>query len=774
MTARILSNDPDRTNAQPPLEDVPARLHPRSTTASGAGAIEQTMKHALHHMGVRRSLTLVRTNQPHGFDCPGCAWPEPDPARRASVEFCENGAKAVASEATLARATPELFARYSVAELGAQTDYWHNEQGRLTHPMYLRKGATHYEPIGWDDAFALIARHLNAMESPDRAAFYTSGRTSNEAAFLYQLFARQLGTNNLPDCSNMCHESSGLGLSQSIGVGKGTVTLEDFDHAEAIFLVGQNPGTNHPRMLTTLREARLRGCTIVAVNPLDEVGNRRFAHPQQPADLLGDGVELSSLFLQVRVNGDVALFKGITKKMLEEEDAAPGTVFDHAFIEEHTEGYEALVASLRAADWGQIIEASGIPKDQIDQAARIMIESKRTIICWAMGLTQHKNGVANVHEMVNTLLLRGNMGKLGAGACPVRGHSNVQGDRTMGIWEQMAEGFLANLSDEFGFRAPRKHGYDAVDTIKAMVEGRMDVFISMGGNFAEATPDTEVTARGLRRCKLTVQVQTKLNRAHVVTGEEALILPCLGRTEIDLQASGPQFVSVENSMSVVSKSEGHLPPASKELKSEVAIICGMAQATLGGRSTVDWSGLKDDYDRIRDHVSRVVPHFEDYNARVRKDGGFYLGNAARERLFRTLSGKAHFTVTSMATHDLSGGKLLMTTIRSHDQYNTTIYGLHDRYRGVADGRRVIFMNPLDAEERGLVAGDWVDIIGCSADDVRRVAERFAVTPYSIPRGNAATYFPETNVLVPLESIADGSRQPVSKSVLVTVERSATA
>jgi len=768
MTAE--NRTPPRTLAQPPLEEHPPRLHPRPLVASGAGAIEQTMLHAYRHMGVKRSLTLLRINQPTGFDCPGCGWPELDPKHRAAIEFCENGAKAVASEATRARIDVAFFAQHTIAQLGEQSDFWMNEQGRLTEPMVRRAGGTHYQPISWDAAFALVGQHLDAMASPDRAAFYTSGRTSNEAAFLYQLFARQLGTNNLPDCSNMCHESSGYAMSEAIGVAKGTVTLEDFEHADAIFLVGQNPGTNHPRMLTTLREAKLRGCTIVAVNPLDEVGNRRFAHPQEPADVIGQGVELASLFLQVKINGDVALFKGIMKEMLAHEDAAPGTVFDHAFIAKHTEGYDGFVHGLRAASWDAIVAGSGIDRDQIAKAALVMMEAKATIICWAMGITQHKNGVANVLEMVNCLLLRGNIGRPGAGACPVRGRSNVQGDRTMGIWERMSGEFMDRLGQEFGFAPPVPFGLDAVHTIHAMLDGKLDVFIGMGGNFLSATPDTERTAVGLQRCRLTVQVATKLNRGHLVTGEEALLLPCLGRTEIDEQAAGPQFVTVENSMSVISASEGRLPPASKKLKSEVAIIAGIAAAALGARTTVDWAALAGDYARIRRHIANVVPAFHDFEERVLVPGGFYLGNAARDRTWETADRRAHFSTTTIAAHDLHDGKLLMTTIRSHDQYNTTVYGLQDRYRGVADGRRVVFMNAVDMQERGLEAGDRVDLTS-HAPDGTRFAARWSVVPYGIPRSNCATYFPEANVLVPLDSVADGSNQPTSKSIVVTVVRS---
>ena len=759
-----------RTSAQPPLESEAPTITSPAMGAGGSNAIVQTMKHAVGHMGIRRSLTLLGTNQVKGFDCPGCAWPEPGD-HRSSFEFCENGAKAVASEATLARIDRAFFAKWSVEALGAQSDFWHNEQGRLTEPMVLRRGQSHYEPISWDDAFSLIAERLRAMPSPNRAAFYTSGRTSNEAAFLYQLFARLLGTNNLPDCSNMCHESSGHGMVEALGVGKGTVTLDDFAHADAIFVVGQNPGTNHPRMLTTLREAKLRGATIVSVNPMDEAGTRKFAHPQEPVDVLGGGTALASLFVHVRINGDVALFKGIMKEMLEREDEAPGTVLDHTFIEEHTDGFELLAADVRGTTWDEIVEGSGVARDTIVAAARVMIESKATIVCWAMGVTQHKNGVANVREIVSTLLLRGNVGRPGAGACPVRGHSNVQGDRTMGIWEKMPPAFLDALAYEFAFEPPREYGYDTIATISAMLAGEIDVFMGLGGNFVSAAPDTERTAEGMRRCKLTVQVATKLNRGHLITGEEALLLPCLGRTEVDMQASGPQFVTVENSMSVVSRSEGSLPPASASLKSEVAIVAGIAEKTLRGRTTVDFRPFVASYDTIREHIERVVPGFTGFGARVREPGGFYLGNAARDRVFHTETEKARFTVNPIPRHDLTGGKLLMMTVRSHDQYNTTIYGLDDRYRGITHGRRIVMMNTGDIAERGFSAGDLVDIESRGDDGTVRVAERFVIVPYPLPRSCCATYFPEANVLVALESHAKESGTPASKSVVVTVRAS---
>ncbi|MBX3260313.1 MAG: FdhF/YdeP family oxidoreductase [Labilithrix sp.] len=758
------------TGAQPPLEPQPPEVHEPATVAGGVGAVYQTTRQVKHHLGVvRGARTLLLTNQIEGFDCPGCAWPEPQD-HRSSFEFCENGAKAVASEATTRRVTPAFFAERGVEELARQSDFWLNEQGRLTHPMVLRPGAARYEPIAWDDAFALIAGELRALGSADEAAFYTSGRTSNEAAFLYQLFVRRFGTNNLPDCSNMCHESSGSGMDASLGVGKGTVTLEDFELADAIFIVGQNPGTNHPRMLSTLRDARRRGCAIVVVNPLAEAGSTRFAHPQDPVDVLGGSTEIGSLLLQVRINGDAAVFKGIMKAMLAREAAAPGTVLDRAFIEEHTDGFEAFARSLDDVSWEEIVRESGVPREAIERAARVAWEAERTIVCWAMGITQHKNGVANVQEIVNFLLLRGNVGKPGAGACPVRGHSNVQGDRTMGVWEKVPDAFLDRLGAEFGFEPPRAHGRDTVDTIRGMLSGEVKVFFGLGGNFLSATPDTERTADALRRCRLTVNVSTKLNRGHLVTGRTSLILPCLARSEVDVQPGGEQFVTVENSMSVVSMSRGRLPPASDELRSEVAIVAGVARATLGDASGIDWTGLASSYDAIRDAVARVVPGFTDYNARVREPGGFYLGNPVRQRVFRTATGKARFAVHPLPKHDLAPGRLLLMTMRSHDQYNTTVYGLDDRYRGIKNGRRVVFMNADDLAARGLAKGDLVDITS-HAPDGERVAPRFMVVPYAIPRGCAGAYFPEANVLVPLDSVADVSNTPTSKSIVVSVARS---
>jgi molybdopterin-dependent oxidoreductase alpha subunit len=745
--------------AQPPEETSAPEVHQPKTVAGGLPAIISAVQSIGREMGlVKGTRTLLKINQPEGVDCPGCAWPEPD-VERSHFEFCENGAKHVAEEATSKRITTEFFKQHSVADLSSQSDQWLGAQGRLTHPMLLRRDATHYEPTGWDSAFDLIAGELNSLNYPDQAIFYTSGRTSNEAAFLYQLFVRQFGTNNLPDCSNMCHESSGSALTETIGVGKGTVVLDDFDRAQAIFVIGQNPGSNHPRMLTSLQRAKRNGCKLVHINPLPEAGMTRFKHPQDVLGLFGSGTVLADLFLQVRVNGDVALLKGIMKAVLAEEDRRPGSVLDHEFIATHTNGFDQFIEALQNVSWNDIVEQSGVRPADIDAAAKVFIDSDRTIFCWAMGLTQHRNAVSNIQEIVNLMLLRGQIGKPGAGLCPVRGHSNVQGDRTVGIWERPSEAFLDRLGSEFGFEPPRKHGHDTVRAIEAMHYGTARVFFALGGNFLSATPDTVFTAAGLRRCRLTVQVSTKLNRAHLITGEQALILPCLGRTEIDSQKGVPQFVTTENSMSVVQMSRGSLEPASPHLLSEPRIVERLATSTLGKRSTVNWDELATNYDLIRDRIERVIPGFEDYNGRVRQPGGFYLPNAARERVFKTATGKANFTI-----HGLT---FLMMTIRSHDQFNTSIYSGNDRYRGIRNGRRVIFLNEQDIVEAGLRARQRVDLVS-HFESEERVAHGFTIVPYDIPRRSAATYFPEANVLVPVRSVAEKSNTPASKSVVISI------
>ncbi len=753
-------------SAQPPVETTEPRIGERETVASGLPAIVQTMRFGLGEMGAGRTLkTLTTINQKNGFDCPSCAWPDPDD-HRSHAEFCENGAKAVSDEATTARVTTEFFARHSIAELSQQSDHWLGKQGRLTRPMVREPGSDHYVTISWDDAFARIADSLNALSSPDEAVFYTSGRTSNEAAFLYQLFVREFGTNNLPDCSNMCHESSGVGMVETVGIGKGTVRLEDFHLADTIFVIGQNPGTNHPRMLTALQEAARRGARIVSINPLQETGLMRFNHPQEVWNLLGHGTAIASLFLPVRINGDVALLKGIMKEMLDADDASGGKRFDYVFIAERTSGFAAFADDLRQTPWEEIVNGCGIDRERIREAAHIALGSKRMIVCWAMGLTQHKNGVANIQSVVNFCLLGGHIGRPGAGLCPVRGHSNVQGDRTMGIYEKPNGAFLDALGAEFGFAPPRSPGFDTVEAIQAMHDGAGKVFFGMGGNFLSATPDTEYTAKALQRCKLTVQVSTKLNRAHLITGETALILPCLGRTERDRNEVGEQFVTVEDSMGVVHASRGGLEPASPELLSETNIVARLARATLGGRTKTDWQRLGTNYDRVRDAVSRVIPGFDNYNRRVREPGGFYLPNGPREGNFPTPSGKAQFTVHPLPRHDLLPGQFLLMTLRSHDQFNTTVYGLDDRYRGVYGGRRVVFLNADDIKDAGLAPEQWVDITS-HFDGETRTGHRFKVVPYDLPRRCAAAYFPEANVLVPLNQKADRSNTPAYKSVVVT-------
>lgn len=756
--------------AQPPEESTTVEIAPIGKVAGGLAAAIEATRYAWREMGVvRGTRTLLQLNQKQGIDCPGCAWPEPD-GERSHFEFCEEGAKHVADEATTKRVTPEFFKKWSVTELSQQSDHWLNQQGRITRPMLLREGTDHYEVINWTDAFGLLASELNSLASPDEAVFYTSGRTSNEAAFLYQLFVRLFGTNNLPDCSNMCHESSGTGMKEALGFGKGTVTLEDFDLADAIFVIGQNPGTNHPRMLTSLLHAKRRGCKIVHINPLPETGLSRFKHPQEVRTWLGKGTTLADLFLQVRINGDVALLKGIMKEVFDAEERRPGQVLNREFIQQRTSGFEDFAAALNKVHWGDLLDQSGVTKVKIEDAARIFIESERVIFCWAMGLTQHKNAVANIQEIVNLMLLRGQMGKPGAGLCPVRGHSNVQGDRTMGIWEQPSQDFLDKLGDEFHFAPPRRHGLDTVHAISAMHSGDAKVFFALGGNFLSATPDTEYTAEALRRCRLTAHVSTKLNRAHLITGKQALILPCLGRTEVDEQESGPQFITTENSMAVVEGWQGRLPPASEHLLSEPAIVVGLAKAVLGSRSSIDWDGLLASYDRIRDHIEHVVPGFDDYNQRMRQPGGFYLPNPISKLVFKTADGRAHFTVHELPRHDLKPGQFLMMTMRSHDQFNTTIYGLNDRYRGILNGRRVVFLNAEDIRYDGLKDGQIVDLIS-HFEGEERVARHFRIVAYSIPRRCAATYFPETNVLVPLRNFADKSHTPVSKSVVISIRPS---
>jgi molybdopterin-dependent oxidoreductase alpha subunit len=749
--------------------DSPKVGRPKKS-AVGIPGIAHSLQYALTEMGpVRTAKTLLKMNHIDGFDCPSCAWPDPD--RRKAAEFCENGAKAVAWEATRKRVGPEFFAANSVAELLEQPDHWLEYNGRLTEPMYLAPDATHYTPISWDAALALTADRLRAMDDPNRAVFYTSGRASNEAAFVYQLLARRLGTNNLPDCSNMCHESSGAALGQTIGIGKGTVTLPDIaDKADLIVIVGQNPGTNHPRMLTSLEDAKKRGAKIVAINPLPEAGLVKFRNPQTPRGLAGPGTKLADRFLSVRVNGDLALFAGANRALLERDDAALGTVLDHDFIARYSDGFDEAATHWRGLDWATIEAQCGLRRKQIEDFVSDVIAADKIIVCWAMGLTQHRNAVATIREIVNFLLLRGNIGRPGAGAAPIRGHSNVQGDRTMGIWEKMPDTFLDKLQAEFGFDPPREHGWDTVNAIRAMRDGHVDVFFALGGNFVAATPDAEVTAASMANCKLTVHVATKLNRSHLHHGREALLLPCLGRTEHDHQASGEQFVTVEDSMSMVHSSIGRLAPGSPQLRSEVAIVTGLGLALFG--EDVGWGAMRDDYRTIREHIEHVVPGFHAFEERVAHPGGFILPSGPRDsRTFPTATGKARFTVNPPDTVTVPDGHLLLQTVRSHDQFNTTVYGLDDRYRGIKGGRRVVFVNADDLRQFGLADGDIVDLISVWRDEERR-AKAFRVVAYDTPPGCAAAYFPEANVLVPLDSTAETSNTPTSKSIVIRLERSA--
>ena len=748
-------------------------ISPPRTAAAGIPAVLVAMRRSLTQMGFVRTLrTWARVNQRSGFDCPGCAWPEA-PGGRKLAEFCENGAKAVAEEATRRVITPEFFARHSVADLAARPEYWLSQQGRLTHPMVLRPGATHYRQIGWDDAYGLIADHLRDLPDPDAAVFYTSGRTSNEAAFLYQLMVRSFGTNNLPDCSNMCHESSGTALMESIGVGKGSVTVEDIEHADLIVIAGQNPGTNHPRMLSVLEKAKANGARIIAVNPLPEAGLIRFDDPQTVAGVVGRGVAIADEFVQIRLGGDMALFRGIARLLLEADDRTPGSVIDRDFLNTHCQGFEEYAAAAREVDLGTVREATGVAEEQLRRVAEMMAGSRRTIVCWAMGLTQHTHAVATIGEVTNVLLMRGMIGKAGAGVCPVRGHSNVQGDRTMGIWEKAPESFLAALDARYGIDVPRRHGHDTVNAIRAMRDGTAGVFMAMGGNFAAATPDTAVTEAALRNCALTVQVSTKLNRSHVVPGGTALILPALGRTDRDVTDGRKQVVSVEDSMSMVHLSRGGLEPPGPQVRSEVAIICQLARRLLGPEHPVPWERFAADYDTIRDEIAAVVPGCADYNRRVRQPDGFQLPHPPRDtREFPTRTGKANFAVGPLRWVPVPPGRLVLQTLRSHDQYNTTIYGLDDRYRGVRGGRRVVFVNAADITALGLSPGDRVDLISefCDGAGERRAAD-FLVVPYPTPAGNAAAYYPETNPLVPLDHVATGSNTPVSKAVVIRLEKS---
>ena len=757
----------DEINPLTPLENEPPDLNPPKNSAAGIPAVISTMKYGVRNMGVINSITkLSKVNDFHGFDCPGCAWPDPD-SHRSFAEFCENGAKAVSDEATKSRADSDFWSKWSVSELSQKSDYWLNSQGRLTEPMILNPDSKHYQPISWNDAFDIIADNLLLLDNPDEAIFYTSGRTSNEAAFLWQLLARRFGTNNLPDCSNMCHESSGVALNESIGIGKGTVTLDDFNSADLIIVVGQNPGTNHPRMLTALRDARKKGASIISINPLIETGMKKFKHPQNLIEMLGFGSKIADKHLKVKINSDQALFRSLSKSLVES-----GNV-DEIFIDKYTNGYDDYRKVVLESDFSELSDITGIPLQEILDVGEKVSQSKSTIVCWAMGITQHKNSVSTIQEIVNFLLLGGNIGKKGAGVCPVRGHSNVQGDRTVGINHKPSPIFIDSLEKSTGIRSPEKHGFDSVEAVKAMEEGLGKVFLAMGGNFLSAMSDTNRTSTALSNCNLTVHISTKPNRSHLITGKTGLILPCLGRTEEDIsQIVGKQFVTVENSMGIVHSSTGTFKPASDKLISEPAIVSGIAGALESRleRSGIPWKNLSENYNLIRDLIENTIPGFEDYNVRIKSKSGFYLPNPPRDsRTFKTKNGLANF-VSSDITYAKSLDKFMMMTIRSHDQYNTTIYGLDDRYRGIKNGRRVVLMNDKDIVNLGLSKGSMVDLSSEMKSGLV-VSPNWFVVPYEIPEGNIATYFPESNILIPLDSVADRSNTPTSKSVPISITKS---
>ncbi|WP_281450959.1 FdhF/YdeP family oxidoreductase [Paenarthrobacter nitroguajacolicus] len=757
-------------NRHAPEQDInedDLQIHPPKRAAAGVKAVTVALERGYAQAGVARTVrSMLRVNQHDGFDCPGCAWPESITGRRSPAEFCENGAKAIAEESTTRTVGAGFWAEHSIADLENKTEYWLGSQGRIAEPVVIKPGDTHYSPISWTEAFALIAEHIHGT-TPDKCVFYTSGRTANETAFMYQLFARSLGTNNLPDCSNMCHESSGSALNPTIGIGKGTVSLEDIHHSELVLVVGQNPGTNHPRMLSALRDCKNNGGKVVAVNPLPEAGLLNFKDPQSLNGVIGGGTTIADEFLQIKVGGDLALFQALGHLLLEVEKLNPGTVVDHSFIEQQTEGFAAYKDARSVLDWDETERATGLSRADITKVAGMMASSKATIICWALGLTQQPHSVDTLREIINLLLLQGNFGKRGAGACPVRGHSNVQGDRTMGIWEKPKESFLAALDKEFGFHMPRDHGYDSVETQHALEKGEVDVFVSMGGNFAAAGSDTAALEEGLKKAGLTVHISTKPNRAHVVHGKTSLILPTLGRTDTDdKHPKGKQFLSVEDSMSVIHKTQGRLEPVSEHLLSEPVIVARMAQATLGDDHGVDWRAMAEDYDVIRDHISRVIPGFEDFNARVRTKNGFVLPNPPRDtRTFATDIGKGRFSVRPLEYLEAPEGHLILQTVRSHDQYNTTFYGLDDRYRGVSDARRVILVHPDDLTDLGFQDRDLVDVISTFAGTERR-ANRFRLIGYPTAKGCAAAYFPEANALVHRELVARESNTPGYKAMTV--------
>ncbi|WP_313190592.1 FdhF/YdeP family oxidoreductase [Sphingobacterium sp.] len=759
-------------SAENPFRLLDLKLTPVEKKAAGIPAVLAVFSDLFEEKAVvRAGRALFKVNQMEGFDCPSCAWPDPDDERSVLGEYCENGAKAVAEEATSKRVTPQFFKENSVADLAKLDDYQIGKMGRLTDPMYLPEGATHYQPISWDDAFKKIASHLNALESPDQAAFYTSGRTSNEASFVYQLFAKEFGTNNMPDCSNMCHETSGSALRPTIGIGKGTVTLEDFYDTDVIVIIGQNPGTNAPRMMSALAKGKKNGAKIIAINPLPEAGLMGFVDPQSVLGVLEGGVKLADLYLPVKINGDMALLKAIEMLLIDFEKKNPGSVFDEQFIENKTVGFDEFLQQFNDLDLDELAKEAAVDKDLIYEAAAMIAFKKRIIISWGMGLTQQPNGVDMIREILNILLLKGSIGIPGAGVCPVRGHSNVQGNRTMLIDEKPSNEQLDRIENFYGFQVPRKHGYDVVRAIKAMHEGKIKFMFCMGGNFLSATPDTTYTANALRKLNLLVCVSTKLNRGHLVHGKEAIILPTYGRSDKDIVNGELQIISTENSMGVVQQSKGMLDAVSDNLVNELQIVCRMAMETLANRSVVNWQRYHDSYDAVRDDIEQCIPGFDNYNVRVREKGGFYLPNEARDKQYfsKKLEGRAPFTLTEVPDNTLADDEYMMATTRTHDQFNTTIYGLDDRYRGIKNERRVIFMNQKDIDKAGFKAGDKVDLYNFD-DGIERVAPLFIIVSYQVPEKNTVTYFPETNVLVSVNNVVKESNMPASKYVKIKVKR----
>ena len=756
-------------NPNTPLAFTGLKVEKPYDEAVGITAIVSSIQHVFGAMPfVRGMKTLFKLNQKHGIDCPSCAWPDPD-HRSAIAEYCESGAKAIAEEATTLKVSPVFFQRYSVEELSNKSDYWLGQQGRLTYPMIVREGETHYEKISWEEAFQIIGTNLKNLQSPDEAIFYTSGRTSNEASFLYQLFVRMYGTNNMPDCSNMCHESSGAALTETLGIGKGSVTLNDLEKAEVIIIMGQNPGTNAPRMLSSLERAKRNGAKIIAINPLIEAGLLAFKNPQDVRDMLTGATTLTDIYLQVNLNQDLALIKCIMKLLVEADTLSKGKVLDYSFISADTEGFKELIDNLNEYSIEQLTLQSGVELSKIKQVVELLVVHNKIIICWAMGMTQHKNSVITIQEVVNLLLLKGSIGREGAGTFPVRGHSNVQGNRTVGIFEKPSQKLLDSLEKVFGFKPPQEHGFGTVEAIKAMYENKAKVFFGMGGNFLSATPDTDYTAKAMTNCDLTIHVSTKLNRSHLVHGKVGIILPTLGRTDEDIQASGQQFVTVEDSMGFVHDSKGILSPPSDTLLSEPAIVAAMAKVTLdGNKFQVNWDTLISDYNNIRDLIEQTIEGFDNYNLRVSNEEGFFLPNPPRDGKFTTDNGKAKFTINTPTQQQLKDNEYLMMTIRSHDQFNTTIYGLNDRYRGIYNERRIIMMNEKDITEANLCNYQVVNLHNDYGGRQREV-QRFIVVPYNIPRKSVATYFPEANPLIPIDSIADKSNTPTSKSVVITIE-----